>query len=201
MGLFDKFKDLTKQVNAVENHLYSGKKDFLEIYERNAQLELEIEERTNELNEANRRMLTLQHIWEMMNSSKPLSSILDTTVTNLQEELGYMHSCILQKRSDENGEYYSVMASSSDNLFEIVNSKLDTPLNTQRLNFQQSDVIRAVLRSKEILQSTDLRAGLLSLAPNLKEEDLEELLSETHCRSFMIVPLSKMTHTSNVIQN
>ena len=75
MGLFDKFKDLTKQVNAVENHLYSGKKDFLEIYERNAQLELEIEERTNELNEANRRMLTLQHIWEMMNSSKPLSSI------------------------------------------------------------------------------------------------------------------------------
>ncbi len=199
MGLFDKFKDFKNQVNAVENHLYSGKKDFLEIYERNAQLELEIEERTNELNEANRRMLTLQHIWEMMNSSKPLSSILDTTVNNLQGELGYMHSCILQRRNDENGEYYSMMAASDDNLFEIVNSKLDTPLNTQRLNFQKSDVIKAVLRSKEILQSTDLRAGLLSLAPELKEEDLEELLSETHCRSFMIVPLSKMTHTGILI--
>ena len=199
MGLFDKFKDLKNQVNQVENHLYSGKKDFLEIYERNAQLELEIEERTNELNEANRRMLTLQHIWEMMNSSKPLSSILDTTVNNLQGELGYMHSCILQKRSDENGEYFSMMAASNDSLFEIVNSKLDTPLNTQRLNFQKSDVIKAVLRSKEILQSTDLRAGLLSLAPDLKEEDLEELLSETHCRSFMIVPLSKMTHTGILI--
>lgn len=199
MGLFDKFKDLTKQVNAVENHLYSGKKDFLEIYERNAQLELEIEERTNELNEANRRMLTLQHIWEMMNSSKPLSSILDTTVTNLQEELGYMHSCILQRKNDENGEYYSVMASSDDDLFDIINSKLETPLNVQRLNFQKSDVIRAVLRSKEILQSTDLRAGLLSLAPNLKEEDLEELLSETHCRSFMIVPLTKMNNTGILI--
>ncbi len=199
MGLFDKFKDFKNQVNQVENHLYSGKKDFLEIYERNAQLELEIEERTNELNEANRRMLTLQHIWEMMNSSKPLSSILDTTVSNLQGELGYMHSCILQRKSDENGEYFCMMASSSDNLFEIVNSKLDTPLNTQRLNFQKSDVIRAVLRSKEILQSSDLRAGLLSLAPNLKEEDLEELLSETHCRSFMIVPLSKMTNTGILI--
>lgn len=195
MGLFDKFKDLKNQVSAVENHLYSGKKDFLEIYERNAQLEMEIEERTNELNEANRRMLTLQHIWEMMNSSKPLSSILDTTVSNLQNELGYMHSCILQKKGDENGEYFSVMAASEDNLFEIINAKLDPPLNTQRLNFQKSDVIKAVLRSKEILQSTDLRAGLLSLAPNLKEEDLEELLSETHCRSFMIVPLSKMTFT------
>ena len=199
MGLFDKFKDLKNQVNQVENHLYSGKKDFLEIYERNAQLEMEIEERTNELNEANRRMLTLQHIWEMMNSSKPLSSILDTTVNNLQGELGYMHSCILQRKSDENGEYFSMMASSSDSLFEIINSKLEIPLNTQRLNFQKSEVIRAVLRSKEIMQSTDLRAGLLSLAPDLKEENLEELLSETHCRSFMIVPLSKMNLTGVLI--
>ncbi len=194
MGLFDKFKDFTKQVSEVENHLYSGKKDFLEIYERNAQLEQEIEDRTNELNEANRRMLTLQHIWEMMNSSKPLSSILDTTVNNLQGELGYMHSCILQRKNDENGEYFSVMATSNDNLFETINSQLETPLNTQRLNLQNSEVIRAVLKNKEILQSTDLRTGLLSIAPDIKEENLEDILSETHCRSFMLVPLSKMNH-------
>ena len=194
MGLFDIFKDFTKQVNEVENHLYSGKKDFLEIYERNAQLEQEIEDRTNELNEANRRMLTLQHIWEMMNSSKPLSSILDTTVNNLQGELGYMHSCILQRKNDENGEYFSVMATSNDSLFETINSILEKPLNTQRLNLQNSEVIKAVLRSKEILQSTDLRTGLMSIAPDIKEEDLEDVLSETHCRSFMLVPLSKMNH-------
>lgn len=195
MGLFDKFKDFTKQVSEVENHLYSGKKDFLEIYERNAQLEMEIEERTNELNEANRRMLTLQHIWEMMNSSKPLSSILDTTVNNLQGELGYMHSCIFQRKNDENGEYYNVMASSRDNFIELLNSRLEKPLNSHRLNLQNSEGIRAVLRSKEILQSTDLRTGLLSIAPEMKEEDLEDLLSETRCRSFMLVPLSKMNHT------
>ncbi len=194
MGLFDKFKDFTKQVSEVENHLYSGKKDFLEIYERNAQLEQEIEDRTNELNEANRRMLTLQHIWEMMNSSKPLSSILDTTVNNLQGELGYMHSCILQRKNDENGEYFSVMATSNDNLFETINSQLETPLNTQRLNLQHSEVIRAILKNKEILQSTDLRTGLLSIAPDIKEENLEDILSETRCRSFMLVPLSKMNH-------
>ena len=177
MGLFDKFKDFTKQVNEVENHLYSGKKDFLEIYERNAQLEIEIEERTNELNEANRRMLTLQHIWEMMNSSKPLSSILDTTVNNLQGELGYMHSCILERKSDENGEYYNILASSNDNFLDLLNSRLETPINPQRLNLQNSDVIKAIFRSKEIVQSTDLRTGLLSMAPDIKEEDLEDLLS------------------------
>ncbi len=199
MGLFDKIKDFTKQVSAVENHLYSGKKDFLEIYERNAQLEQEIEERTNELNEANRRMLTLQHIWEMMNSSKPLSSILDTTVNNLQGELGYKHSCILQRKIDENGEYYSLMATSNDSLFEIINSKLEKPLNTQRLNFNNSNVIKAVLKSKEILQSSDLRTGLLNLVPDIKEEDLEEILSDTKCRSFMVVPLSKMNRFGFVV--
>lgn len=194
MGIFDKFKEFTNQVSEIENHLYSGKKDFLEIYERNAQLEQEIEERTNELNEANRRMLTLQHIWEMMNSSKPLSSILDTTVNNLQGELGYLHSCILQRRNDENGEYFTVMANSNGNLFDEINQHLDTPINTQRMNFEQASIIKAVLRNKEILQSTDLRAGLNSIAPDLPEDKVEELLSETACRSFMLVPLSKMNH-------
>ena len=182
MGIFDKFKEFTNQVSEIENHLYSGKKDFLEIYERNAQLEQEIEERTNELNEANRRMLTLQHIWEMMNSSKPLSSILDTTVNNLQGELGYLHSCILQRRNDENGEYFTVMASSNGNLFDEINQHLETPINTQRMNFEQASIIKAVLRNKEILQSTDLRAGLNSIAPDLPEDKVEELLSETSCR-------------------
>lgn len=199
MGIFDKLKDFTKQVSAVENHLYSGKKDFLEIYERNAQLEQEIEERTNELNEANRRMLTLQHIWEMMNSSKPLSSILDMTVNNLQGELGYKHSCILQRKSDENGEYYSLMATSSDSLFEIINSKLEHPINTQRLDLNNSSVIKAVLKSQEILQSTDLRTGLMTLIPDIKEEDLEDILSATRCRSFMVVPLSKMNRFGVVL--
>ena len=194
MGIFDKFKEFTNQVSEIENHLYSGKKDFLEIYERNAQLEQEIEERTNELNEANRRMLTLQHIWEMMNSSKPLSSILDTTVNNLQGELGYLHSCILQRRNDENGEYFTVMASSNGNLFDEINQHLETPINTQRMNFEQASIIKAVLRNKEILQSTDLRAGLNSIAPDLTEDKVEEILSETSCRSFMLVPLSKMNH-------
>ena len=199
MGIFDKFKSFTKQINTIENHLYSGKKDFLEIYERNAQLEQEIEDRTNELNEVNRRMLTLQHIWDMINSSKPLSTILDSTVNNLQDELGYMYSCILQKKNDENGEHYALMASSKDNFIEIINGYLEKPLDTQRLNPEHSEIIRAVLRSKEILQSSDLRSGLNSIAPDLKEDQVEEILSETDCRSFMIVPLTKMNHAGVLI--
>ena len=84
MNFFDKIKDIYKQVSEVESTIYSGKQDYLEIYERNLQLEKEIKERTHELNIANKRMLTLQHIWDMMNASRPLQSVLDTIVNSIQ---------------------------------------------------------------------------------------------------------------------
>ena len=68
MGLFDKIKEYRRMVSQVERNIYGGKQDYLEIYERNLQLEKEIEARTVELNAANKRMLTLQHVWDMMNS-------------------------------------------------------------------------------------------------------------------------------------
>ena len=46
MKFFDKINELRKKISEVENNIYSGKQDFLEIYERNLQLEKEIEERT-----------------------------------------------------------------------------------------------------------------------------------------------------------
>lgn len=52
MGLFDKFKEVTKKVSEVENNIYNEKRDYLEIYERNIELEKEIAERTEELNDA-----------------------------------------------------------------------------------------------------------------------------------------------------
>ena len=45
MGLFDKFKEVTKKVSEVENNIYNEKRDYLEIYERNIELEKEIAER------------------------------------------------------------------------------------------------------------------------------------------------------------
>ena len=111
MKFFDKINYLRKKISEVENNIYSGKQDFLEIYERNLQLEKEIAERTYELNVANRRMLTLQHIWEMMNSAKPLTNVLETIVNSIQGELGYIHCTIMQKLTDDSGEeYMSVLA-------------------------------------------------------------------------------------------
>ena len=42
MGFFDKIKEFSLKVTEVENSIYGGKTDYLEIYERNLQLEKEI---------------------------------------------------------------------------------------------------------------------------------------------------------------
>ena len=116
MSFFDNIRDIYRKVSEVESSIYGGKQDYLEIYERNLQLEKEIEERTKELNIANKRMLTLQHIWDMMNASRPLQSVLETIVNSIQGELGYLHCNIIKKCEDDygNGVYLTVLAQSND---------------------------------------------------------------------------------------
>src|SRR5574344_2817195 len=102
MGLFNKFNEIRSMIRTVENKVYGEKQDYSEIYERNLQLEREIEERTRELSLANKRMVSLQHILDMMNSAKPLQNVLETVVNSLQGEFGYLHSNILQKCEEVN---------------------------------------------------------------------------------------------------
>ena len=119
MGLFDDLKSIKNQINKFETSVYTGKKSLLEVYERNAKLEAEIAARTTELETANKQMLTLHHILDMMNSSRPLSSVLNAITNSLKGELGYLHSCITKYMVDMDGEYLQMVACSGD-LFEDV---------------------------------------------------------------------------------
>ena len=112
MGFWDKFSEYKNRLNDVENSIYATRKDFYEVYEKNIILEAEIKERTEELQVANKRLVTVQHIWEMMNSSQPLSNVLYSIVNTLQGELGYLYSCILLKKVDNDGTYLEVLADS-----------------------------------------------------------------------------------------
>ena len=103
MDLFKKFKEYTQKVNEIEYSISNNKKEFIEIYERNLALEKEIVQRTQELDQANKAFLTLKHVWELMNSSEPLSSVLQKLVNSLHGEMGYINSTILQVCDDEKG--------------------------------------------------------------------------------------------------
>ena len=173
MGFFDKFNEIRKKISEVENNIYLGKQDFLEIYERNLQLEQEIEERTRELNLANKRMLTLQNILDMMNSAKPLHNVLDTIVNSIQGELGYVHSSIMRKEQDEKGFYLAVAAEAVNETIKRADDILETPIQARRLAYVPDGMFARALENKTIVQSKDIAGSLRAIMPDLENSIID----------------------------
>ena len=192
MGFFDILKEFKNQISEVENNIYNNKQDFLEIYERNVQLEKEISERTKELDAANHRILTLQHIWEMMNSSKPLSSVLDTIVNTLQGELGYLHCCIFQKKEADRQIYMKLISHVNSQLLDRVNSALPAPVQSLNLHYDEKGIFAQSLVNKKIMETVDLRAIIKAAMPDLAESVVQKILNNAKSRSVILVPLYTM---------
>lgn len=190
MGLFDKFKEITKKVSEVENNIYNEKLDYLEIYERNIELEKEISERTEELNSANKRMFTLQHIWDMMNSSTPLENVLEAIVNSTQGELGYMHCVILRKYTDENGDFLRVLVQSKDGLIDRLNNIIGAPaIQTRRLNYSMESVFHDTMEQRKIIQTKAIDVALSSVIPELSKDVVEKVVSNQPVKSVIVIPL------------
>lgn len=195
MSFLDKLKDIYRQVSEVESTIYNGKQDYLEIYERNLQLEQEIKERTHELNIANKRMLTLQHIWDMMNASRPLQSVLETIVNNIQGELGYLHCNIIKKCEDEAGVYLCVLAQSDDGSIKKVDTLIKGPIQTKRLVYDENSIYAKSAKEKVIMQTTEVGGTLKSVIPEISDDIVYEINTEYACKSIITVPLySRNTH-------
>lgn len=190
MGLFDKFKEVTKKVSEVESNIYHEKRDYLEIYERNIELEKEIAERTEELNDANKRMFTLQHIWDMMNSSTPLENVMEAIVNSTQGELGYMHCSIIRKNTDENGEFLQILAQSNDGLIDRLNNIIGSPgIQTRKLNYDNESVFADAMKQKTIIQTKAIDLSLKSVLPELSQETVKKIVSNQPVKSVIVVPL------------
>ena len=190
MGIFDKFKELRRKVSEVESNIYHEKRDYLEIYERNLELEKEIAARTEELHDANKRMFTLQHIWDMMNSSTPLENVLEAIVNSTQGELGYMHCAMIRKCNDQQGDYLHIVAQSNDSLIERLNNIIGgAGIQTRRLNYSNESIYADTLRQKTIIQSKALNLSLKSVLPELSDETISEVLSNQPIKSIIVVPL------------
>lgn len=200
MGFFDNIRKFKHQLDHVESTVYSGKQSLLEVYEINAKLEAEIELRTRELDRANRQMLTLQHIWDMMNSSKPLSSVLNAIVNSLQGELGYLYSFIVKEKADNNGKYLQIVASSRDDLDIKFSEKFKCNVSDFRMNFPEINEIKNAVKNNQIYQSTNLSELVCSFIPELDTNKVEEFLREAKMKSYILVPLmSKQTHFGSLL--
>ncbi len=200
MGFFDSIRNFKKQIDDVESTVYSNNGSLLAVYERNAKLEAEIAQRTNELDRANKQMLTLQHIWEMMNSSKPLSSVLNAIVNSLQGELGYLYSFIVKQKADNDGDYLQVVASSRDDLGVKFSEYFKCDVTDYRMQFPNIEEIKHAIQNNQIFQSSDIVKLVCSFIPTLNPEKVKVFLSAAKMRSYILVPLvSKQTHFGSMI--
>lgn len=189
MKFFDKINEIRRKISEVESNIYSGKQDYLEIYERNLQLEKEIVERTHELNVANKRMLTIQHIWDMMNSAKPLVSVMETIVNSIQGELGYLHCTIMRKFTDENGDYLMVLAEAQDEVIKRADLVLPEPIQTKRLAYIKDEIFAKTLENREIIQTTDIASTLRAIMPDISEDMIQKILEDKSVKSMITIPL------------
>lgn len=200
MGLFDGIKKFKTQLDQIESSVYSGKLSLLEVYERNAKLEAEIALRTRELDRANKQMLTLQHIWDMMNSSKPLSSVLNAIVNSLQGELGYIYSFIIKQKFDTTGNYLKIAASSRDDLGTRFMEYFQCDLTDYKMKFPDIPELKQAVLNNIIYESTEISKFICGLIPELPEDKVNHFLKEAKMKSYILVPLmSKQTHFGSLI--
>jgi|GEM_PF-363503 len=189
MGFFDNIKELRLKISEFENVIYGNKQDYLEIYERNLELEREIEQRTRELDIANKRMLTLQNIWDMMNSSEPLQSVLETIVNSLEGELGYIHSDIVKKMEDENGEYLNILAKSKDPIIENMQKVVNLCLTEKRLIYNPKGSLAKAITERRIVKVTDLKNIFRLIFPELTDTIIQNMIDNINISSLIIIPL------------
>ena len=192
MGFLDKIKEYRRMLSQVERSIYGEKQDYLEIYERNLQLEKEIEARTTELNVANKRMLTLQHIWDMMNSSTPLENVLEKVVNSIHGELGYLHCAIIRKLHDEKGDYMQIATQSKDSAIARVNKIIGIPIEARRLTYNPDGIYADTIKNRKIVQTKDLGGTLKYVMPDLPDDVALAAVTNQPCKSLIIIPLCPM---------
>ncbi len=189
-NLVSKVKLFGNKVHILENNVLDERKKFREIFEQNIKLEKEIADRTDELNQANKSLLTLKHIWSTMNSSEPLSEVLSTVVNGLSDELGYLQCLVFQIFEFESGNRLKVRAANKNSFSDRVNEILynsifsyDIPMSAKK-----NPIVQAVEKN-EIKNIKKFSQLFQDSSPGVEPEKLAEIDDITGNRAICILPI------------
>ena len=191
MDFFKKIRDYTQKVNEIEYSISNNKKEFIEVYERNLALEKEIVQRTQELDQANKAFLTLKHVWELMNSSEPLSTVLQKLVNSLHGEMGYINSTILQVCNDEKGKYYKVKAFSESPILVKIKQYLaekNIDIHEYHLKYDSNMLITRAIE-ETIIQSSDYLNVINNLLYDFNEDYINQINKLGVSKNVICIPL------------
>ena len=181
MNIFSGFKDLLGQINKIDGSIYLKGKDFADIYAKNIALEEEIAARTKELEQANQTILTLNSVWDMMNSPQPLSSMLGKIVSILHEEMGYNFAGILALNTDNKEEqYFTVKAACSNPSVQKAMSILKQSLETYKVPLLENSILAKSIDERKIYSTPDMRGVMRMFYPSITEAELDEVMALIH---------------------
>ncbi len=191
MKFFEKIVNLVNSVNKFEASVSNTKATYLEVYEKNLQLEKEILERTNELEKANKTFVTLQNVWDMMNSDKPLSSVLSSIAEGLKGEFGYIHSSILRLECDkfENKKYLVSRAISKSKFAQKLSRSFAINIGYNKFRNVKNGYIDQALSNNEVVHTTKCVDFFSQILPSIPINVLESFFKTSDVESIIIVPI------------
>ena len=190
MGILDWLSQSAKKLKDVESQISDETKDVYEVYQRNVLLEREIAQRTEELRLANQTLLTLEQVWDMMNSSRPLSSVLETIVSSLYGEFGYIYSFIAQKEYNENGHCYGIRTYLENNFSLQMADLTSGSIYDFKLFPKENGLIENAVSKKEVAYYVNIRDLFEENIPNINKEKLDKLCENSDVKTIIIFPIT-----------
>lgn len=193
--MFNKFlnniKKFGSQISELENNVTGERDKFMEVFERNLILEKEIAERTEELSQANKSILTLKHIWGTMNSSEPLSEVLKTIVNGLTEDLGYLHGVIFQLYQVDDHKELKIRVESQNEFTEKIKNIIGESISEFSIPIEQKhNVLVDAINRKEIVNINSFGQIFENAIIRVDDTRIYELDKLFRNRSISILPIN-----------
>lgn len=189
-NVINNFKSYGDKIEQVETSVVGKRQKFKEIFERNLVLEKEISERTEELNKANKGLLTLKHIWGTLNSAEPLSEVLSIIAEDLSNDLGYLCCFIFQLHETEHGNVLRVRAAAENPISTKIQSLLGESLYNYEISMNKTENVMVSAINENSLKSTrNICHVICDAEPKIEDETIEKLTGFLGNRSISILPI------------
>lgn len=187
IAIFSKLKGFFDKIQQVDANISSVGSD---VYKRNLELEHEIKEKTEELNKANNTLLTMNSIWDMMNSSEPLTNVLDSIVNSMQNQMGYINALVLTKEHDKDGDFFLVKSHADSKMLSKAlqqNSLLN--IKEFRIPWKDDLILTQALKERTIKSTSDIEAVIHKILENLEYNFVQNIIHSTASKSVIVVPI------------
>jgi diguanylate cyclase (GGDEF)-like protein len=189
-NLSKKVKNFKNKINVLEDNVLDERRRYRNIFERNLLLEKEITERTEELNQANKSLLTLKHIWSTMNSAEPLSEVLSTVINGLSDELGYLYCFVFQVYNFESGTRLKIRAANENNFSAKMHDILQNSIFSYDIPFNNDDnIVVNAIKSGEIVNIKSFKRLFEGCIPDIEDDKLQAIDDLLGSRSISILPI------------